>query len=148
MSKPLFRERLFPSLGVHLALGLSAPMVFLAALPINSQLALVLGFTVPILLVLFANLIAPVIEVTDGNLRAGRMLVPLGAIGQAVTYSGEEARLQRGPKLSQDSQKLFRGDIDGVIRIEITDPEDPTDYLLISTRRGEELARALGANRT
>lgn len=123
-------------------------MVFLAALPINSQLAQVLGFAVPLMLVVSANLFAPVIEVADGNLKAGRMLVPLAAIGRASSYSGDEARLQRGPKLSQNAQKLFRGDIDGVIRIEITDPEDPTDYLLISTRRGDELARALGANRT
>ena len=148
MSKPLFRERLFPSLGVHLALALSAPMVYLAALPISSALAAVLGMAVPILLVLLANLMAPVIELSHEDLRAGRMTVPLSAVGEATAFSGDEARLQRGPQLSPNAQKLFRGDIDGVIRIEIKDPEDPTDYLLISSRRAGELARALGANRT
>lgn len=148
MSKVLFRERLFPGPGIHLALMLSAPMVYLAALPISEVLALALGILVPAALIAVVNLRAPSVVLTDQMLSAGPMQIPLRAIGTVEVFSGEPARVQRGPSLSANSQLLFRGDVDSLVKIEIVDSEDPTDFVLISTRRAEALAVALGANRS
>lgn len=141
-----FRERLYPSLGANLALGLSGPMVFLAALPINQLLSWVLGISVPIALIAVANLVAPVIELDERQLKVGKMRLPLSALGKISVYKGEEARHERGPGLNPATQRLFRGDIDAVVRVEVMDPHDPTDFVLFSSRRGEELAVALGAD--
>lgn len=60
-----------------------------------------------------------------------------------MEFHDEEARLVKGPKLSPAAILLLRGDIGPVVKIEIADPQDPTPYLLLSSRRARELVRAL-----
>jgi hypothetical protein len=43
---------------------------------------------------------------------------------------------------------LIRGDIKTAVKVEITDGNDPTPYLMISTRRSSELVSALRANKS
>ncbi len=148
MSNPLFFERLHPSLGTVLALCLSSPMVLLAALPFNYSLAIGLAIVVPVGLIAFFFLRSPTLELAKDELRVGRMRVPTSALGNSSFIEGELATFERGPGLSPGSQRLFRGDIPGVVRIEIVDPNDPTEYLLFSSRRGAELVSALDANRS
>ena len=148
VSKPVFFERLHPSIGTVMALMLSGPMVLLAALPFSSVLAIVLALIVPLGLILVVIVTAPTLSLQGGQLMVGRMSIPLTALGEAKFFEGEAARFERGPGLSPGSQRLFRGDIAAVVRIEIVDPSDPTEYVLFSSRRGEELVSALDANRT
>ena len=123
-------------------------MVLLAALPFNLELAVGLAVVVPAGLISLFLLRSPTIELAKDELRVGRMRVPTAALGEASFIEGELATFERGPGLSPGSQRLFRGDISGVVRIEIVDPNDPTDYLLFSSRRGAELVSALDANRS
>lgn len=148
VSKPVFFERLHPSIGTVMALMLSGPMVLLAALPFSSVLAMVLALTVPLGLIVVVFLTAPTLSLQDAELKIGRMRIPVAALGEAQLFEGEAARFERGPGLSPGSQRLFRGDIAAVVRIEIADPSDPTEYVLFSTRKGKELVSALDANRT
>jgi hypothetical protein len=130
------------------ALFLSSPMVLLAAIPFSASLAYVLAGAVPLGLISFFVARSPRIHLDHEHLSVGRMRVPIAALGQAQAFVGEQARFERGPGLSPGTQRLFRGDIDGVVKIAVTDASDPTDYLLFSTRRGEELVSALSANLT
>ena len=130
------------------ALLLSSPMVLLAAIPFSASLAYVLAVAVPVGLITFFVARSPRIHLDHEHLSVGRMRVPITALGQAQAFVGEQARFERGPGLSPGTQRLFRGDIDGVVKIAVTDDSDPTDYLLFSTRRGEELVSALSANLT
>lgn len=148
VSKLVFFERLHPSIGTVMALMLSGPMVLLAALPFSSALAIVLALIVPLGLIVVVIVTAPTLSLQGGQLMVGRMSIPLTALGEAKFFEGEAARFERGPGLSPGSQRLFRGDIAAVVRIEIVDPSDPTEYVLFSSRRGEELVSALDANRT
>ena len=141
-----FFERLTPSPGTLLALSLSAPMVLLAALPFSFAIALLLAILTPTLLISLSIVMAPKIQLANDELRVGRMVIPLSALGKAEAFSGEEARLERGPRLSTNSQRLFRGDIGSVVKIAVVDQEDPTDYLIFSTRKGLELVGAISAN--
>ena len=43
---------------------------------------------------------------------------------------------------------MFRGWVDPVLRVAVTDPDDPVPYWLVSTRRPEELRAAIEAERT
>ena len=131
-----------------MALMLSGPMVLLAALPFSSALAIVLALIVPLGLILVVIVTAPTLSLQGGQLMVGRMSIPLTALGEAKFFEGEAARFERGPGLSPGSQRLFRGDIAAVVRIEIVDPSDPTEYVLFSSRRGKELVSALDTNRT
>ena len=148
VTKPVFFERLHPSIGTVMALMLSGPMVLLAALPFSSVLAMVLALTVPLGLIVVVFLTAPTLSLQDAELKIGRMRIPVAALGEAQFFEGEAARFERGPGLSPGSQRLFRGDIAAVVKIEIADLSDPTEYVLFSTRRGKELVSALDANRT
>ena len=147
MTNQEFSERLTPSLGMILALLLSSPMVLLAAIPFSPGLAYVLAVVVPVGLIAFFMMRSPMIVVDKTHLSVGKMRVPLTALGEAQDFLGDQARFERGPGLSPGAQRLFRGDIDGVVKVAVIDESDPTDYLLFSSRRGAELVSALRANR-
>ena len=145
--KPIFEERLYPSWSIIIALSLSGPMVLLAALPFGPALAFTLVFAVPMALILGAFYLSPTIRVAE-NLSRGNLEIPLTALGEASVFTGEEARLERGPRVDARARLAIRGDIDQVVKIEVKDASDPTPYILISTRRPEELVAAHGADRS
>lgn len=86
----------------------------------------------------------PRVEVSYGVLRAGRAHMPLRLLDGAEALGGEAARLARGPQLDARAYLCLRGWIPAVVRIHLADPQDPTPYWLVSTRRPEALVAALG----
>jgi hypothetical protein len=50
---------------------------------------------------------------------------------------------ERGPKLEPAAFKVFQGTVKTAVKIEISDPSDPTPYWIISTRKPIQLASAL-----
>lgn len=147
MDNLIFSERLTPSVGTVFALLLSSPMVLLAALPFDQALAAVLATSVPSALITAAFLLSPKIALSKEMLFVGKMRVPVSALGAAEYFEGGEASRERGPGLSPGSQRLFRGDISSVVKVMIVDQNDPTEYLLFSSRKGAELVSALDAHR-
>ena len=147
MELAIYRERLYPSVPFVLALSLSAPMVLLAALPFGLSVALPLGLFVPTLLISFAIFSSPTIDLSDGHLRAGRIRVPTKALGEVAELQKEEFSQLAGPGANPRARLVIRGDIKTGVSIQIVDEDDPTPYLLISSRRPSELAVALNAHR-
>ncbi len=87
--------------------------------------------------------LAPTIEVTDTEFRAGRAHLPRTLVGEATAHTGAEATTQRGPALDARAWTLFRGYVRGVVRVEVTDPADPTPYWLVSARNPQAVVDAL-----
>lgn len=87
------------------------------------------------------------IRVVGGHLIAGEAKIPLSALGEAEILDAEEARAWRTHKADPRCFMLLRAYIPGAVRAEITDPEDPTPYVFLSTREPERLAQALRAAR-
>lgn len=139
----IYRERLWVSIGVLLAVALVIPAAILVFLPINPTVGVLTG--VVIFLVIGALLVftSPQLEVTDTEFRAGGARVPRDLIGRVEAFREPEATVQRGLKLDARAWLLIRGWIGPVVKVELNDPRDPTPYWLISTRKPEELARAL-----
>lgn len=146
--KDAFSERVLPAPTTYLALSLAVPMVLLAALPFGLELAIALSAIVGLSLTALATVLAPKIEVAGDFLTAGRFRIPLSAIGEATVLSEEESRFARGPGLNANARLMLRGDVAKLVKLEMVDPNDPTPYILISSRRGEQLVSALRANRT
>ncbi|MBX3067536.1 MAG: DUF3093 domain-containing protein [Cryobacterium sp.] len=141
----IYRERLWASLGIFVAVALVIPASLLVFLPINVEAGLIIGV---VLFLVIAGLLlgsTAVIEVSESELKAGKALLPREFVGNVTSFREPEATVQRGTKLDARAWLLIRGWIHPVVKIEITDPSDPTPYWLISTRRPEELARALTA---
>ncbi|MEU2224198.1 DUF3093 domain-containing protein [Streptomyces sp. NPDC018347] len=91
---------------------------------------------------------SPRIRVVGDSLIAGEAKIPVSALGAAEVLDAEEARAWRTYKADTRAFLLLRAYIPGALRVEVTDPEDPTPYLYLSTREPERLAAAIEAART
>ncbi|MER5226544.1 MULTISPECIES: DUF3093 domain-containing protein [Streptomyces] len=87
------------------------------------------------------------IRVVGGSLIAGDAKIPVSALGEAHVLDAEEARAWRSVKANPRAFMLLRAYIPTALRVEVTDPSDPTPYLYLSTREPERLAAALDAAR-
>ncbi|MEU6257425.1 DUF3093 domain-containing protein [Streptomyces sp. NPDC047043] len=85
------------------------------------------------------------IRVVGGSLIAGEAKIPVSALGEAEILDPEEARAWRTYKADTRAFLLLRAYIPGALKVEVTDPEDPTPYLYLSTREPQRLAQALKA---
>ncbi len=140
-----YRERLWPSVGLFLAISLLAPAGLLVFLPIGTTVGIVGAATLLAIGVAFLLLTTPTIEVTDTVLRAGRASLPLRYVGTAVAITGDEAVAARGTELDARAWLLLRGWLPDVVRIENTDAADPAPYWVVSSRHPDALVAALAA---
>ncbi|MEV3906939.1 MULTISPECIES: DUF3093 domain-containing protein [Streptomyces] len=88
------------------------------------------------------------IRVVGDSLIAGEAKIPVAALGEAEILDPEEARAWRTYKADTRAFLLLRAYIPRALKVEVTDPDDPTPYLYLSTREPERLAEALKAART
>ncbi|MER6538830.1 DUF3093 domain-containing protein [Streptomyces sp. 900105755] len=85
------------------------------------------------------------IRVVGDSLIAGEAKIPVSALGQAEILEPDEARAWRTYKADVRAFLLLRSYIPRALRVEVTDPDDPTPYLYLSTREPEALAAAIEA---
>ncbi|MEV6020237.1 MULTISPECIES: DUF3093 domain-containing protein [unclassified Streptomyces] len=83
------------------------------------------------------------IRVVGDSLIAGDAKIPVTALGGSEVMDPEEARAWRTYKADTRAFMLLRSYIPTALRVQVTDPEDPTPYLYLSTREPERLAAAL-----
>ena len=143
-----FEERLYPSVGMYLAYSLLTPMVALVAAPFGLTLAITLGAITFVASLVLASVLSPLVVVDGVRLIAGKMSIPLEAIGEVTEIATQDIRSELGPSLDARAQLLIRGDVKTAVKVQISDGNDPTPYLVISTRRSSELVSALRANKT
>lgn len=87
------------------------------------------------------------VRVVAGCLVAGEARIPLAALGEARALDAEEARAWRAHRADARAHMLLRAYIPTAVRVEVADPDDPTPYLYLSTRRPGRLVAALTAAR-
>ncbi|MFF4497760.1 DUF3093 domain-containing protein [Streptomyces sp. NPDC001546] len=85
------------------------------------------------------------VRVVGGTLAAGDARIPVSALGEPEVLEGEEARAWRTYKADVRAFMLMRSYIPTAVRIEVTDPADPTPYVYVSTRAPQALAAAVRA---
>jgi hypothetical protein len=142
-NKGIYRERVVPGPGAFIPLALIAPTGYLTLSPINTQLGVFIGVFGTVLVIALLIWLSPVIELTGDTLRVGKAKIPTSALGLATPIQASDAFSERGPKLNARAFIKFQPTVKTLIKIEITDPQDPTPYLLFSTRRAEILAKAI-----
>lgn len=144
---PEYREKLWPSPWVFLAVALVIPASLLVFAPISMLAGAATG------LVLFGGCVAilifasPVIRVDDRTLTAGPAQISADLLGEALPYDAAEATYQRGPGLDARAWLLIRGWVKPVVRVPLEDPSDRAPYWLLSTRHPQELAAAINRSR-
>ena len=83
--------------------------------------------------------------VSDGTFRAGRAHIDARFLGAAWPLDPEETRRAAGVDADARAFLVLRPYLKRAVKVEITDPADPTPYWLVGTRHPEDLARALAA---
>ncbi|WP_159798533.1 DUF3093 domain-containing protein [Puerhibacterium puerhi] len=144
---PAHRERLHPGPAVlAAAVGLGLVLGLVAA-PFGTPAAVAVGAVVAAAGVAALLAASPVVEVRDGELRAGRAHVPARLLGDVVPLTAERMREELGPVLDARAYVCLRTWARTGVRVELDDPADPTPYWLVSTRHPELLAQAVAAAR-
>lgn len=140
-----FRERLYVTWWIWplplLGAGLLAAEVHMGFPGVRSWLPY--AILLPLTIMMLVRTGSTKVEVADGELRAGDAHIPLGLLGDVEIIAPEERRMAMGPYLDPAAFVVQRGWIKPLVRVRVTDPEDPTPYWVISTRHPEELVAAI-----
>jgi hypothetical protein len=140
---PDYREKLWPTPWIYLASLLLVPASILVLAPVSLPAGIVTGVVLYLAVITLLTITAPVIEVHEGMLRAGRAEISLADTGEAVPAFDAQARIERGTGLDARAFLVIRGWVQPVVKVPITDPADPAPYWLLSSRRPKELAAAI-----
>lgn len=139
----LFRERLWPSPLIFLALTLLLPAVSLVVMPINSR------FAIPIAIVVFGAtvtallLLSPVVQVTDKFIQASAAQLPHAFVGEVRVLSEQEFAQKISTQADARAFLVIRGDVRKGVMIENTDTNDPAPYWIIASRKPKSLAASI-----
>jgi hypothetical protein len=103
------------------------------------------GIALALLAALFLSYGGARVGVDAGWFRAGRARIEAVHLGEVVALDAEETRRVAGPEADARAYLLLRPYLKRAVRVEITDPDDPAPYWLVSSRHPDELARAIRA---
>ncbi|MBV6701443.1 DUF3093 domain-containing protein [Kitasatospora aureofaciens] len=123
------------------ATGLTFALILLRVSGLGALIGLVVGIAIGA--VAISSYGSARIRVVQGSLVAGPARIPVDALGAAHALSPAEAVAWRGPKSDPRAFMLLRSYVPTALRVEVTDPTDPTPYLYLSTRSPMKLAEAL-----
>ncbi|MBM7050700.1 DUF3093 domain-containing protein [Rothia sp. ZJ1223] len=144
-SQVLYQERLTPSVGLWIGVVGAGIACFFVGAPISITAGVIAGIVVALLLAFILYSSAPVITITPNLLRVGRAAIEREHVGVAEAFRGALAQQAAGPDLDGRAFMCFRGWIEPKVRIQITDPADPTPYWLASTRNPERIVEILNS---
>jgi hypothetical protein len=84
-------------------------------------------------------------EGPDGEreLWAGAAHIPTRFVGRTDVVRDESKRMALGPQLDPAAHVMHRPWVGPAVRLEILDPDDPTPYWVVSTRRPDRLLAAV-----
>ena len=140
---PLYKERVTPNFGTFAAVFALLPSIAIISEPFDIKIGLAIGVGVVITIWTLLIVRAPKIELSQLELKVGRVAILRNLIGEAEAISKNQIFLERGPNLDPGAYKVFQGSVKTAVKISIADPEDPTPYWLISTRKPQKLAELL-----
>jgi hypothetical protein len=87
------------------------------------------------------------VEVSDGELRAGAVTLPLAMAGEVAALDEAGTRVMRGPGANPQAYLLSRPYLKQAVYVEVIGEHQNRPYWLIGTRRPAELAAAIERSR-
>ena len=108
----------------------------------------VAGAALALMVALLVNFGRARVGIVGAELVAGRAHIPVRFVGDVVALDAEGVRRQAGVDADARAYLLLRPYLKRGVRIDITDPDDPAPYWLVSCRRPDALAAALESVRS
>jgi hypothetical protein len=121
------------------------PAVTLVSEPFDYRIGIAVGLILVISIWAALFFLAPVIQVGSSHLSVARAKIPRNLLGKIEEIAKDQIFYERGPKLDPAAFKVFQGTVKTAIKISLNDPNDPTPYWIISTRKPAQLAEVLRA---
>ncbi len=144
LPNPIFRESLAPPvwlLGFIYFLLASLALSIWAALGDSAGVISILFFTVLLMVIRSKSTLH--IEVTHNELTINRAHIEKKFLGEVTQLDSAHMRTTRGRDADPASFLAIRFWVSQGIKIEVKDSKDSTPYWLISTKKGNQLAKAL-----
>jgi hypothetical protein len=141
----VYRERVRPNLGTFIAVATLLPAVTLVSEPFDYRIGIAVGLILVMSIWAALFFLAPVIQVGSSHLTVARAKIPRNLLGNIEEIAKDQIFSERGPKLDPAAHKVFQGTVKTAIKITVNDPNDPTPYWIISTRKPAQLAEMLRA---
>jgi hypothetical protein len=141
----VYRERVRPNLGTFIAVATLLPAVTLVSEPFDYRIGIAVGLILVMSIWAALFFLAPVIQVGSSHLTVARAKIPRDLLGKIEEIGKDQIFSERGPKLEPAAYKVFQGTVKTAIKITVNDPNDPTPYWIISTRKPAQLAEVLRA---
>lgn len=138
-----YSERLLPSFWQVLASMLVIPAVWLVTLPILGEFAIVMAMAVWFAVIATMLARSKKIDIRDGRFAAGSAQIPLSLLGRTEIIAPEDIRAQLGPDLDARAYLCFKSGKKGLVKVFVSDKNDPTPYWLVSTNDPRSLVAAL-----
>ena len=135
-----YTERLMPSWWLTLALGLFLPSGFIIFLPLDPFIGLSVGALMWAGAWAVLAVFAPVVSAGPDGFRAGVARVGWENISHIEVITADEARRAKGIDLDARAWVVIRPWVKPALRVHLKDPDDPTPYWLVSTKRPNTLA--------
>lgn len=120
------------------------PSFWLVFAPLNADFGLMLGIFATVFSVWIRFALSKRIVVTNQELVVGKARIPRDVLGKVTVIEKSEQFAEKGPKLNARAYVVLKA-LDGLVKIENTDAADSTPYILVSTRRPEQLRQALAS---
>ena len=139
----VYQERVRPNFGTFLATAALIPAITLVSEPFDFRIGLIIGSVLVLAIWWTMFFLSPVIRVREKSLSVGVVSIPRSLLGRIEVIAKDQIFQERGPKLEPAAFKVFQGTVKTAVKIEISDPSDPTPYWIISTRKPIQLASAL-----
>jgi hypothetical protein len=144
-SAPAYRERwIVPVIWWPCALGLAtlvAAELHSGAPGVRSYLPY--AVLLPLTAILLATGSRGGITVADGVLHVPGARIPIALLSDGVALDRDAFRVQTGPMADPRAYVVSRPWLHTAVRLTVTDPEDPTPYWVVGTRRPAELLAAM-----
>ena len=99
---------------------------------------------VPLAVLVLVGLSRIRVRVTDDELQVGTARLALRHVGRVDVVAKRDKQVALGPQLDPAAFMMHRAWIGPVVRIEVTDSDDPTPYWVLSVRDPDAFLRALG----
>ena len=141
----VYRERVRPNLGTFVAVATLLPAVTLVSEPFDYRIGIAVGLVLVLSIWSTLYFLAPVIQVGSSYLTVGRAKIPRNLLGNIEEIAKDKIFSERGPNLDPAAYKVFQGTVKTALKITVNDPNDPTPYWIISTRKPAQLANLLKA---
>ncbi len=148
-AQPVWRERLYtPASWWLLGAGMVGTIVWIVWVVAPGAAALATGAAAAVVVVgallrFGSNVVAVHADRQGGLLQAGRGRLPVRVVGAVTPLDAAELRRQSGVDADARAFLVLPPFVPTAVRVDLTDPDDPTPYWLVATRRPNELAAAI-----